>query len=236
MSKYTSQLRWIVEQLGNGLEVPEGQSYADAVYKYIGLDKYPIFDETYRTYLNDKIINHFYFREIGFETAAQFSWYMKRTMNEIMPKYNRIYEYMSSDLAHPLADYTRHRDIQDDFTSNIDGSTTNNGNSHNVGTNADRNVFQDTPMSLLSNEGSPSVEGLDYATNVTYDNGTTTSDTNTQNRGTSETDRIDARTRVEDEYGRNKSLASIVNEYYEKFVDVDLMVIKELETLFLGIW
>lgn len=228
MSKYTTQLRWIVEQLGSGLDIPDGQEYADAVYKYIGLDKYPIYNEEYRVKLNDKIIDHFYFREIGFETAAQFAWYMKRTMNEIMPKYNRLYEAMLTDLNHPLSDWTRHRDI------NIEGETTSDMHSAGTSTNDTngRNVFQDTPMSLLSNDGSPSIENLDYATNVTYDDthsdGSSTG--SSQSQGTSLTDR------VEDEYGRNKSLAALIAEFYEKFVDIDLMVIKELETLFLGLW
>lgn len=228
MSKYTSQLRWIVEQLGSGLDVPDGQEYADAVYKYIGLDKYPIYDEYYRNKLNDKIINHFYFREIGFETAAQFAWYMKRTMNEIMPKYNRLYEAMLTDLKHPLSDWTRHRDVT------IEGETTNDTQNSGISSNDthSRNVFQDTPMSLLSNDGSPSIENLDYATNVTYDdsNSEGSSSGTSQSQGTSLTDR------VEDEYGRNRSLASLIAEYYEKFTDIDLMIINDLETLFMGLW
>ena len=240
MSKYTSQLRWIVEKLGEGIDVPVGQDYANAVYKYIGLDKYPIFDETYRTYLNDKIINHFYFREIGFETAAQFAWYLRRTMNEIMPKYNQLYEFRSQGIEHPLADYTRFRNYKDDYTSNIDveSENKNQGKNHTDTVNADRNVFQDTPMSMLSNSGSPSVENLDYATNVTYDDGKATTDANSENKsnGTTDTDRVDARTIVEDVYGRNKSYAAIVKEYYDNYIDIDLAVIKELETLFMGLW
>ena len=228
MSKYTTQLRWIVEQLGAGLEVPEGQEYADAVYKYIGLDKYPIYNEEYRNVLNDKIINHFYFREIGFETAAQFAWYMKRTMNEIMPKYNRLYEVLETEFRHPLADWYRHRDV------NIEGETSNETETSGE-TSAEthsRNVFQDTPMSLLSNEGSPSIENLDYATNVTYDdsNSSGTSSGNSTSNGTSTTDR------VEDEFGRNKSLAWLIDEFRQKFVDIDLLVIDDLETLFIGLW
>lgn len=228
MSKYTTQLRWIVEQLGSGLDVPDGQQYADNVYKYIGLDKYPIYDEEYRVMLNDKIINHFYFREIGFETAAQFAWYMRRTMNEIMPKYNRLYEAMLTDLDHPLADWTRHRigNIEGETASGTQTSGTSSSTTH------DRNVFQDTPMNMLSNEGSPSVEDLDYATTVTYDDSSVSGTTAgaSQTSGTSSTDR------TEDEYGRNKSLASLIREYAEKFVDIDLLVIDDLETLFMGLW
>lgn len=236
MSKYTTQLRWIVEQLGNGLDVPDGQEYANAVYKYIGLDKYPIYNEEYRTSLNDKIIDHFYFREIGFETAAQFAWYMKRTMNEIMPKYNRLYEALETDLNHPLSDYTRHRTIEDDLISKIDNVNKVNEKTNVDGSDHNRNVYQDTPMSLLSNEGSPSVENLDYATNVTYNDDEYETDTERNTNGTTNIDRADNRDKVEDVYGRSTSLASLVDEYYNKFVDIDLMIINELETLFLGLW
>ena len=248
MSKYTTQLRWIVEQIGQGLDVPEGQEYANAVYKYIGLSKYPIFDESYRTHLNDKIIDHYFFREIGQETAAQFAQMMKRTMQEIMPKYNRLYDAIETDLNHPLSDFTRHRNIDEDFTSEIDGTTSSrtdgttssrtDGTSSASSTDHNRNVFQDTPMSLLSNDGSPSVEDLDYATNVTYNdsNGTTNGTTASINNGTSSSDRTDNKVREEDEYGRNKSLAFLIDEYAEKFVDIDVLIINDLEDLFFKLW
>lgn len=252
MSKYTTQLRWIVEQIGQGLDVPDGQEYADAVYKYIGLSKYPIFDETYRSHLNDKIIDHYFFREIGQETAAQFAQMMKRTMQEIMPKYNRLYNAIETDFNHPLSDFTRHRNIDEDFTSEIDGTTSSrstessqsSGTSSATSSDHTRNVFQDTPMSLLSNDGSPSIEDLDYATNVTYNdsNGTTSGTTTGSNsgtanvNGTSSSDRTDNKVREEDEYGRNKSLASLIEEYSEKFIDIDVLIINDLEDLFFKLW
>lgn len=248
MSKYTTQLRWICEQLGSGLDVPEGQEYADAVYKYIGLDKYPIYDEEYRTKLNDKIIDHYWFREIGFETAAQFAWYLRRTMNEIMPKYNRLYESLLTDLNHPLSDWTRHRTVDSDTHSTgvetLAETNSSSGTSQNATTtaNANTNIFSDTPMSMLNNAGEPQVSNMDYATNVTYDNdsGTTNSSGNTsqqwnkndttQNVGDISLDR------TEDEYGRSKSLALLIKEYSENFTDIDLMVIDDLEDLFMGLW
>ena len=256
MSKYTTQLRWIVEQIGQGLDVPEGQEYANAVYKYIGLSKYPIFDESYRSKLNDKIIDHYFFREIGQETAAQFAFMVKRTMQEVMPKYNRIYEAMLTEMSHPLSDYTRHRDIVEDFNSDVDTISTVNSNGTaeqktdgTVETNSqdhNRNVFQDTPMSLLSNSGSPSIEDLDYATTVTYDDGTgnnvsessteTDSKSSTTTNGTVNSERNDNRNKVEDVYGRNKSLAAIIDEFNDKFVDIDVLVIGELEDLFFKLW
>lgn len=89
MSKYTTQLRWIVKYYQD-IEGVTGEDYTP-VYQYLGLHDYPIFDNNYRQQLNDKIINHFLFREIGFETAAQFAHFVRKTMHENMPYYNQLY-------------------------------------------------------------------------------------------------------------------------------------------------
>ena len=247
MSKYTTQLRWIVDTLGEGLPVPEGQLYADNVYKGLGLDKYPIFDEVYRSTLNDKIINHYYFREIGLETAAQFAWYMRQTMWEIMPYYNELYKTQNM-IDDPLSDYARKMreswdaDIKDTGsvenarTGGTTTTTTADGTSHN------RNVYQDTPMSILSNIGAPSVEGLDYATTVTYDDGSTSdkgtseTDRHEQDTRTMNTDRNDSGWRARDESGRNKSQAALLKEYRDLYVNIDVEIIKDLEDLFMKLW
>ena len=236
MSKFTTQLRWIVEQESKDTVKPSSQRYPDKVYTKLGLSEYPIFDEDYRSALNDKIIDHFYFREIGFETAAQFQWYMRRTMNEIMPKYNMLYAALEDITPEELfytdynkkdeewdrsiddtGDITKDTGFNEDVgkslkktgtdTRSYDGTITDTEDSRtllensgtitsaNTGTIRDngsttsqtvedstvdvtehnRNVFQDTPMSLLDNSEYPTVQGLDYATNVTYaDNNSTT--------------------------------------------------------------
>lgn len=251
MSKYTTQLRWIVEQIGQGLEVPDGQEYANAVYKYIGLDKYPIFDEDYRIGLNDKIINHFYFREIGFETAAQFAFYLRRTMNEIMPYYNELYKTQSL-ITDPLTDFqrtfTEEWDSDRHDTGNTKTTTTRDGGetetTETSSTDHNRNVFQDTPMSLLSNSSAPTIEGLNYATNVTYDDGNGSTDgTRTLERDEHDTsnreddlNRNEAGTKTHDEHGRNHSQAYLLKEFRDTFINIDMEVIGELETLFMGLW
>lgn len=251
MSKYTTQLRWIVEQIGSGLPVPEGQRYATAVYKYIGLDKYPIFEDGYRAYLNDKIIDHFFFREIGFETAAQFAFYMRRTMNEIMPYYNQLYKTQSM-VDDPLNDFQRTFEEEWDSNRKDTGTVTTTtaneiGETEETGTSSqdhNRNVYQDTPMSLLSNNGSPSVEGLDYATNVTYDDGSGSTEGSRElgrtENGTNEREddlnRDEEGTRRREEKGRNHSQSQLLQEYRDTLINIDMEVIGELETLFMGLW
>lgn len=56
-----------------------------------GLDKYPIFDDTYRDELNRKIIARFWNREIGQETDEKFRMRMDTRMREIMVEKNQLY-------------------------------------------------------------------------------------------------------------------------------------------------
>ena len=42
---------------------------------------YPIFDENYREVLETKILKHFYFREIGFETFALWKFKLNEKLN-----------------------------------------------------------------------------------------------------------------------------------------------------------
>ena len=251
MSKYTTQLRWIVEQISQGLPKPRNHEYNDAVYKYIGLNQYPIFDEEYRATLNDKIIDHFYFREIGFETAAQFAWEMRRTMNEIMPYYNQLYQKQAL-IDDPLNDFSRiyneewgaDRHDSNTVVNTNTRKTEEDETTQNTSTDHNRNVFQDTPMSLLSNNGSPSVEGLDYATTVTYDDGSgTVNGSKSNDRDESENlkreddlNRNEEGTKIHDEVGRNRSQSQLYEEFKKAYVNIDLEIINDLETLFMGLW
>lgn len=100
MSIFTTELRYPIEQYqdDNGLD---RRTYDAGVYKLIGLDEYPIFEESYRAKLNNKIIEHYYFKEIGTDTLGRFRWYMRTTMNEIMPYFNALYEAQNS-ITDPL--------------------------------------------------------------------------------------------------------------------------------------
>lgn len=215
MSKYTTQLRWVVEEAQGNIPYSEYTRYTPYTYKKLGLSEYPIFEESYRQILNDKIIDHFFFREIGFETVAQFQWYMRRTMQEIMPMFNELY-IAHAKIDDPLNNLSR--SWKESWDTNIDGSSEETANN--------RNVYQDTPMSLLDNTTTPTVQGLDYATNVTYDDNVVGVENSNHNYGW----------RVHDEVGRNKSQAELMKEYLDMFVNIDVKVIEELETLFMGLW
>lgn len=172
MSKYTTELRYLIE---NNFD--------------IGLKTYPIFDENYREVLNQKIINHYHFREIGMETAELFKRYLNTTMCEIMTYYNQLYK---SELLEFNPFYNvdktltsdKNNNSVSDFIGNITGKNkqtadsenmqTNNGKQqtttaasstgesigNSTTTNKNKNVSSDTPQGFLSIN---SIENETYA-------------------------------------------------------------------------
>lgn len=219
MSKYTTQLRWVIEQAENDAHgTYEVGVYTEASYKKIGLSTYPIFNETYRTQLNNKIIDHFYFREIGMETVANFAWFLRRKMNEIMPYYNQLYESVDivTDPVNEInVTYDEHIDAKSNNTAN---STTNTD---------DSNVYSDTPMDFIEN-GLSAIKNGNYATNANYDQGESNTDS------TSNTNSEQNRLRTEK--GHRRSQADLLLKYRETFINIDMMIIEELESLFMGVW
>lgn len=94
MSKYTTEVRYICESLA-GLSQSTG---ADDVDRVIALAApkifaaYPIFDESYRSILNQKILKHYYTREIAFETYGLWRLKLNTKMPEIMVMANQMYK------------------------------------------------------------------------------------------------------------------------------------------------
>ena len=61
----------------------------------LNLQDYPIFNENYRSVLNDKIINRYRFNEIAFETPQRFIFELNTKLSIIMPYYNDLYNAYS---------------------------------------------------------------------------------------------------------------------------------------------
>ena len=55
-------------------------------------DPFPIWNESHRGELEKKIIEHYYFRQIGFETVGRFKFMLNTRLREIMPKMNKLYK------------------------------------------------------------------------------------------------------------------------------------------------
>lgn len=95
LSRYTTEVRYICETSA-GLDESVGYSNIEQVLKNC-LPKvfdfqFPIFDESYRSVIETKILRHYYTREIGFETVGLWKLKLNTKLNEIMPYYNKLYK------------------------------------------------------------------------------------------------------------------------------------------------
>lgn len=252
MSKYTTQLRFPIEQWLTDLKVDNKEDNWKLIYSKLGLSDYPIFDELYRETLNNKIIRRYYMREIGQETVGQFTFMLRRNMHEIMPYYNQLYksENLVTDplLSHNMdysEQWTRDETIIDDIdtTDKSTSNATNNSTSNSTSNSDSRNVFQDTPMNQLKSGG---IKDLDYATNVTYDENDVTSNSSTNSTNVNETSSVGTNdkkqvgdydgTKKHNEKGYDGSQSDLLLTYRKTFINIDLMIVEELSPLFFGLW
>ena len=254
MSRYTTQVRWVVEQAcADAGHDPTPDHWEDA-YRRLGLDDYPIFEESYRAQLNTKIIRRYYMREIGLETVGLFAFYMRERMWDVMTYYNQLYksaELITNPLQSESMEYRElwNQGSQGTLEETTSGTLNRTGNTTNTvesaTENSSRNVYSDTPMDMLQDNPSK-VENLEYATNVTYDDGNTeghttdtgssSTDETTGSTRSNETSGTETGNRTRSEEGYRVPQADLLKKYRETFLNIDQMVVNELGDLFMTVY
>lgn len=238
MSKYTTEVRFICESK-SGLEESKGASSVDEViansWSKIFTSKVSFFDEAYRSVLCQKILKHYYLREIGAETVGIWVLWMNTRLEEIMPYYNQLYESakIEFDPMHDV-DLTRKHERNVDGTSKEDGTRTDNttgkrtltgkrdtdstgSSTRNTTSGSDetkRDLYSDTPQGAITG-----LENENYLTNarkITNNvNGTGNEETNTtENTGTNYSETEDTTGKV-DGVTSNTGSSSTTEDYLE---------------------
>lgn len=261
MSKYTTELRFVCESL-IGLK-NSTTNYEDVIREarpIIFNFQYPIFDVKYKQTLEEKILAHYYVREIGAETYGLWHFYLQRKMREIMPLYNQYYESALIEFS-PMEDtkleraYNLKKNDKTNNTRTLDENVNYNRDANgesavnqNVKQDADNlSKFSDTPQGGLNG-----VISSDYLTTAQEDiiDQTTVTGTNTNYNDAiddktvrNNTDILNGNFTANDKYlekltgkSSGKSFSILLNEFRETFLNIDMMVIHELEPLFMQLW
>jgi hypothetical protein len=201
VSKYTIQLRELID---NGVTIFDFD--------------YPIFDPTYKPVLEQKILDWYYFREIGLETPAQFKHFLKSKMNVIMPYYN---DWYSANEVFKTYDPYKNKNVT--TTDTRTSTTDSTGSSNNSGNTTANETFSDTPQAKL--------QGLDYATNYTESSGDSSGTSTSTGNITSTDDYVST---IAGHDGM-KYPTDILTGIRQTFVNIDKQIIEELSSLFLNI-
>lgn len=230
MSNYTTEVRFICETYSGLSQSVDGTKVAEVIEKarkkIFDFD-FPIFDENYRATLETKILKHYYTREIGLETVGLWKLKLDTKLNEIMPYYNKLYK---SELIefNPLYSVNVEKKSGGKGTVDTDGTTTIN-TTRNDSSNV-LNKFSDTPQGTVQN-----LQDGVYLTNASEtvgQNSGSSDNTNTYDTTvTSTNDYLDTIVGYEGIDANDRIL-----KYRKTFLNIDMMVINDLEELFMQLW
>lgn len=155
------------------------------------LSTYPLYEQETdvptiipkRSELNQRLLNHYKYREIAFETPGRFLDELQITMNEIMPYYNEMYKTIEimAGLDNPFDNV----DITETYQETSSGTATNEGStgtttqSHNttqsedssetnatIGNNS-KSVHSATPQGVL-NIAADDIDSVPYADDASW--------------------------------------------------------------------
>lgn len=193
------------------------------------MTNYPIFDENYRETLNNNILYHYYENEIGFETAPLFRFYLNQKLNEIMPYYNELYKVQKKLINDNLL--LNNVNITEQLQGSNTTSTSSTSQSTNSGTSNNKNLYQDTPQGEISNTD---INNQKWATNLTLDSNSTSNTINDSNSAKGQGTNNYIKTIIGN--NGNKFNIDILKDIQNNLMNIDLMVINELNDLFMQIF
>lgn len=212
MAKYSIELRALIETFGRD-EVKNW--FCDYnLEDYLTQEEIDVINERgtwNKEKLADLILDHYYICEIGFETPALFKHYASVAMREIMEEKLPLI-YSAAIKYNPL--------VNVDFTETYTGTSADTSNSSGSGLSID----SDTPQGkinkakILAGEYASSTSGSENTNSSNSTNNQTYTKTTVGNSGVSAT------------------AQKMVEQYRENIIMINRDIVKDLATLFMGIY
>ena len=231
MSKYTMELRqlfdstYFLPQLYTRSDI-EGWFKDYELTDYLTQDEIDVINSRgvwSKDKLAKKIVDHYYMREIGFETPALFKHYAKVNMQEIMERYLPLI-YSASIEYDPLVNV----DYKEEFTRNIDN--TSSGESSSNSNSSGLSVNSDTPQGEINKQA---ILGGSYASSTGASENEVSDNTTSSNTGNTQEDYVKS---VKGNSGVSATAQKMIAQYRENIITIDRDIIKDLNILFMGLY
>lgn len=258
MAEFTMTVRAICESLAGNVvsDFNNFQSVIHTAAPKVFSFNYPIFDESHRAELQEKILLWYYDREIGFRTVGRWQLALAQNLNLIMPYYNEMYKTnaISYDI---LTDVDLTEESQgtgaDEIEESRGSETTGSNNTTNNSTDTTQATTGGTSTSATSDTPQGTIADVDDLSYLTSYNKSTSSSNNngsvtstgssvsenssvTKDNSTKSSKKSETFIKTTKGKSGGKSYAEMIMEYRKAIANVDAMVIAELEDLFLGVW
>ena len=214
MSRYTTNFRSLIEGGFVTREEIEDIFKSYNMLDYLTPDEIDVIN-TRGTWtpskLAKKIVDNYYFKDLGFETYAMFKHYAKIQMEEIMESKLPLI-YSSAIKYDPL--------VNVDFTETLERTvdSTANGNGSGLVVNSDTPQTNINKTSLL---------------NGSYTSSTSANETDTSS---SSSDEENYTKRVKGNSGVSATAQKMVEQYRDNIRAIDYEIINELNDLFMGLF
>lgn len=220
MSRYTIELRKIEDVYGHDELIKWFTDYE--LSDYLMPDEIEVIEQRgtwTKEKLARKIIDHYYMREIAFETPTLFKLKAKVAMQEIMEEKLPLI-YSIAIKYDPL--------INVDYTETYAGTNTGESKSNSSNKGSGLSVNSDTPQGQISKE--KILEGS-YASSTAGSESESSIADNSTSSG-----RQDYTKRVRGNSGVSATAQAMVKQYRQNIVMVDRDIIEDLSTLFMAIY
>lgn len=169
--------------------------------------------------LADRIIDHYFIREIGLETPSLFKHQVKVAMQEIMEEKLPLI-YSASIKYDPL--------VNVDFTESLERETTDNGVNNTITKSNNLDIASDTPQGQISKE--KILEGK-YASSTNASDNETNDANTSSNQGTENYIR-----RTVGNSGVSATAQRMIQQYRDNIRMINREVIDDLAELFMMIY
>ena len=255
MSEYTIEVREVVNMFSNSKD-DLNTKIKTSLPSIFNFD-FPIWVESYRPILEEKIVRHFFTREISTETIELWQFYLAEKLNLIMPYYNKLYEttvkeydYMDTVNYTDVFNVNKNENNKAEVLSNgsgktigvENGRTTANGTSNESSTS---NLYHsDFPQGNVNNSTDyvTSGDSTIVSSNGSSENESTSANSNSstsenENKSNSENTMLYAEDSLRKIKGNNGTpFTDLLIKYRESLINIDMLVINELNDLFMGIY
>jgi len=252
MSNFTTQIRYIIESVTQGVEYTNLNDRIEKACPLIFNFDYPIWNEEYKTTLEKKILLRYFNKEIGLETYGLWKVYLQEKFNSIMPYYVELYnatvpglDITKDTIINTIVNSTKNTDMTGTEGVNTTGSVNtdiaDNKNQTINGTNNTVTLNNDFPQSPHNNTTT------DYTINSQNVDNTvanTTINTDTQSVDSSNSEVVNRTNNVDSEEVNTMSSTVTGSLAADKILDnikkkrdlinnIDKMIVDELVDLFI---
>ena len=235
MSKYSIELRKLFEPITYSptlftRQQVEGFFKDYELTDYLTSEQIATIEETgiwSKDNLAKKIVDHYYMREIGFETIGLFVHYAKITMQELMEEYLPLI-YSSAIQYDPLVnvDYTESFErIKQMSNSGMSGSNSSSSAS-SLGVNSDTPQGQISKQSILNGTYATSTGANENESSVSSESTNQTNGNENENYSK----------RVKGNSGVSATAQKMIEQYRNNIRAIDREIIEKLGILFMGLY